>query len=1837
MQPQSSIQIILIVYSALLATGLSQSNLHPSAQNITEINEDQHIKISLTMSQIAQYKFQYQSDSHNEILPLSIDLTPLDGLSDPDIFVSRNKPIPTNALTSADYYDTSLGYSLIVIPKEKIAVNDTFYITVSCSSGHCKLRLNIHKVQSRRMNTSEVLNITFSESAQKIIRLYVPASTLDSPITRIIISAGLLNPDQVEEPLHLYANQGRAPPDSSNHDMYAQDTWFDGKAIVIHDTDAYFCTDCTYTILLHAAQHSVIRFSADTSGSSIRMLMGESRCDAVDYSENVTYIVNLTANGNAESNGLALQFIALSGKASLKANPDRLPTDNSSFYWDHNSIIGTQQLTITPEDRAKAGLKDILYIVVTGIQPTTFELKVFPMENGLIELRHHVPAFGDISLNKTANYLFPVLSHESKNVVVTIEAPESTYVFLKNCESKSNCLVSINEVNEYFSGKKKTSNNGDIFLATNSVKGSISNFHLPRTCSSGTSSDCLDYYAVSVFNSGKIQKSKYTLTAFTTSGIVPLKEGVVLHGTVQFNQSNYYSFTTSEDSDIVVQVTELFGAVDVYVSSQTQSPSSNNYEFTSSLVNTILIPKDVGSQSDKYYIAVHGADASTYTIVAYLQNAQSTGSHPGRGSGDTSSDAPIELSEGISQNITSKSENSVILSLNVGFFSDVGREIQIVLQPLVGNFTIFASNGSYLPTKDTYQFKSTTNKLVITKKSPYFINSGKYFIRIYSSNCTSFNLRCKATVTYVTSNYFVTLLPREEYSDYINALGKMYFRLEINENDDMVYIVSGGPKNSSRTLYVSFTSSNPFPSSDHFELKTNKDVDTLTLERDLVDRTCKSSSISNVNDTDVHRCVIYVTVEAMSNNFFTLAFYTRGDHLQVSEGTPTVFPLREVNQSRHLYFIPTQSDFPIEIIFTSDQINLEMYASVIDRKAQPVIKEWSWPTNTTYSYSSKSSFSISHLAKITIPADRLKNCIQNGTTTGCAVALTAINMGIIDETTRQKITPSNALDLSVDPIFTAVVTSNIVPLEMGKPMLGYVDKSQYKYFQVKVTKAECVLLIIVTPLTDGDPDLYVSYGADIRPVKHLGNAEFLASTFKGEQLEISNEDILPRHSMAGVWTIGVYGNANCSFTITAMYEEEKIIPLLSGVPAHFDILPGKSQYFRWNNIADDEFSLIISEEEGHVTTRVNTMLDEDTLLDRLPRSNGTWHSESSNSRKIMKFSKSSRGADFCVGCTYLIGLSANTHSRGFIIMSLPGKPIYLQNGRPVRYGVDKNSYEYFEYLTWDSMPKVDINMAIYGGNPELYVRLNNPASREEYNWAKISRVNDTYMNLRIRDVKGYDDLNILHIAVYGKEASNYSIMATFEEASVQLSEGVLSYSFIASNESQTYQFKCAPDNIYPNQRLKFHIKVYNDQFSQAQNLTIMQLMQVPEAKIILDNLKKGIAQQTTKVPLLRNETIYQGQTEPTRSQQILKVKAEEGLYTIKVRNPFSHSMNFSIIANRVDIFAIPLGTSHLSRVGVGEIDMYELYVPEPGQLAVRIVSCFGAVKFDAASTLKKLQEREYDIEINYINSDFISFGSTSVEPGTIYVAVQGIEGIVDDPEDPTKEALYNFEASLFSANSSGFPVTLFRSGNNGTLSVGLSDESSTVKKVTVEWSPIEYRNPAETSSSDFSVEYSLIITKHPIFTQSYGLCSYLPKEFSKIARTDTFLYKHKENSSGISKEKMSHSCDLIKDDAYFVGVAAVVRGKQGDIAAWDFPIFYEIREVNLTLFGGYGMYLLVGLGVACGFGLALFVWKCKVRSRSQKYIDMENERKPGDDSTQKDENTTEKDQEASMDESEDQQ
>eukprot|EP01016_Furgasonia_blochmanni_P056440 TRINITY_DN9622_c0_g1_i1.p1 TRINITY_DN9622_c0_g1~~TRINITY_DN9622_c0_g1_i1.p1 ORF type:complete len:195 (+),score=61.94 TRINITY_DN9622_c0_g1_i1:35-586(+) len=155
-----------------------------------------------------------------------------------------------------------------------------------------------------------------------------------------------------------------------------------------------------------------------------------------------------------------------------------------------------------------------------------------------------------------------------------------------------------------------------------------------------------------------------------------------------------------------------------------------------------------------------------------------------------------------------------------------------------------------------------------------------------------------------------------------------------------------------------------------------------------------------------------------------------------------------------------------------------------------------------------------------------------------------------------------------------------------------------RYYTFHVNKGNANILISLTPLGGGEPQLFVAKGTDSRP--DWANHRWSGRSLLAEHLHITPKDFREDESMAGDYVIGVAGTGNCSFFLNVIFNDLQLFDVLPGIPYEFSLKKGTTMYLQYYNIYQEDFELNFLREVGTVSIAVNNRFSSEPFNSRLP-------------------------------------------------------------------------------------------------------------------------------------------------------------------------------------------------------------------------------------------------------------------------------------------------------------------------------------------------------------------------------------------------------------------------------------------------------------------------------------------------------------------------------------------------------------------------------------------------------------------------------------------------------------
>jgi len=239
-------------------------------------------------------------------------------------------------------------------------------------------------------------------------------------------------------------------------------------------------------------------------------------------------------------------------------------------------------------------------------------------------------------------------------------------------------------------------------------------------------------------------------------------------------------------------------------------------------------------------------------------------------------------------------------------------------------------------------------------------------------------------------------------------------------------------------------------------------------------------------------------------------------------------------------------------------------------------------------------------------------------------------------------------------------------------------------------------------------------------------------------------------------------------------------------------------------------------------------------------------------------------------------------------------------------------------------------------------------------------------------------------------------------------------------------------------------------------------------------------------------------------------------------------------------------------------------------LVIEVFECFGKVVFSATKSLERLENRNFDLEVRKPSLNGL-YGELKIDaPGTIFLSVKAVNGIVDADVGGEKEALFKIQTKLFTLGDK-FPYDYFIPGDEGRLQWNILSDG----KVRIQWTDSSFDQESDDASFDsvfkdynISYQYKMVVTKSPILADSLARCDFYPNafegEFTNLSDYKVVMGNITPTSGGDGSLLSNYDLELENGGDYYVNLVQMTAGVKGDQVVWEFPIIYETTQVNLS-------------------------------------------------------------------------
>jgi hypothetical protein len=397
--------------------------------------------------------------------------------------------------------------------------------------------------------------------------------------------------------------------------------------------------------------------------------------------------------------------------------------------------------------------------------------------------------------------------------------------------------------------------------------------------------------------------------------------------------------------------------------------------------------------------------------------------------------------------------------------------------------------------------------------------------------------------------------------------------------------------------------------------------------------------------------------------------------------------------------------------------------------------------------------------------------------------------------------------------YSLTASVGVTMLQDGVPQSGRIDPGAFMYYQARVSDPDVDLRVEVTPLT-GDVDLYVGLPKDLRPEnlpsRSYGSYIWRQATLGADELTISHND--PKFCYDCVYTIGVFGYRNSTFTILSSAKRDAVVNLIQGRPQRGHVASGGSRFysfFKSSSSEDMEISLTVLSGDADIYVAQGVSVG-DILPNPADSSSYVLSSENSGDDRIVipNFCDSSELAegggakngflDDATSCrAFTIGTFGKLGSEYQLTVSTASSTLQLVAGVAQRHFVAKNGMEHFVFNLDDARLSLSIVVTAISGNPEIFVstRYPRPVCTETYSYLHCSNYTwktqyygSTILDLAHEDPCANADISYyssrepcdaseykpgpFYITVVGRQASEFTVVASARGDHMTLIQGV---------------------------------------------------------------------------------------------------------------------------------------------------------------------------------------------------------------------------------------------------------------------------------------------------------------------------------------------------------------------------------------------------------------------------------------------------------------------------------
>ena len=1114
--------------------------------------------------------------------------------SDPDVYVSKKNQHPSN-LQSSEWGSEKYGNDILTI--SDIKENDIFYVGIYCQF-KCKY---------------SILPLLSFENEFQLNKPYLIQMNKDS---RYFYYIKMPNEDYEEFNLIASSTLGKAfrifiskQYASSQNTFPVTSSFINGYSITIDKNSIYYCTNCTYHIILQSFNENIeIQINAYFLNGITKLKNSWPIYDSVKGSHKRCYSFELTVNEKKYSE-MIVQIILYNGvgylvfhgwknnenfqikdihtaKYSYLINLEKSIMFNFNDYEYFDSLNeefnntntelffcfyskSSSSYYLTTYNMAKAAILQIYNFIspeneVTGYlkNDSLTKYKILDYNNidyktkanitiQLTQIKGNISSYGYYSKKKNL-----YISKEFFN-----EELESGHLIKSNKTSFDYFFLLLNgEENECYKFKEK--NEGK---ETNEIN-EICNTYIIIKCES-------ENYC------------HYKIRLSISESILLIKPKTTYLSTITKNKLDKYELRIDDPSfsSIVIVLNSISGDPQLIVKKVIETDTTKKEIFIGSSFNqnylpdiVRITPKRLNSNNVNgiYIINIISTCFSSYSLYYYTTYKKDDNNTNQVDENDITSN----LENGLI--ITDYFPNDIDYKIYSYYPNGKMEDIKIVLNSINIKFTfrVFLDLNKFNYTKNTslpfeeklkgYDWSCDSNgELLISASDSKFSKEKPYYIAVLINQYSQNNeIDQNAVIKYYlgassnNSHFSIyegleqTLTLTDSYYKqdywYVHNDKNKTFELSINILSGEVNLFIDTKEITESNIKNALNNTNNNISSMVYILNI-RDYDSITLDKKYFDKYCKEGIVLDQNS-----CSLYIKVKKSNRTIEGISYAaqyiivgkSRNDGEYLIPGIVRNDNIK-IGEYKHYIIEEIQKRKGSYISISSKTGYVEIYAKILDT---PNNYSLHYPNETNYDYKGQDSY-IGKL--LNIPEKEFQKIDSN-----------KLKLIILVTVVGKLYTYSDDENTEIE--YTISYSSDIKRINQNTPYYNYIKKGELQHFKFYFDGNTKNIYIALSNM-NGDADLYLNYGDEILPTPELNDWNSTSIGHEYISINIKDDFFIKNNisTLEGYYTLSVIGFTTTSYTLFISNYDITVYPLIDNIPIICKCKnKGDKCYFRYDDV-----------------------------------------------------------------------------------------------------------------------------------------------------------------------------------------------------------------------------------------------------------------------------------------------------------------------------------------------------------------------------------------------------------------------------------------------------------------------------------------------------------------------------------------------------------------------------------------------------------------------------------------------------------------------------------------------